>query len=72
VITDFKTHNYERIYLSGVTGITDYADFIANHVQDSGGFALIVDGANSILLQNVSYQSVINGINGFTADDFIF
>ena len=72
VITDFSKVNGEDIDLSGVANIVDYADLIANHLVDSGGDAMIVDGANTILLQGVAYNDVLNGLNGYTADDFIF
>lgn len=72
VITDFSKVNGEDIDLSGVTNIVDYADLIANHLVNSGGDAMIVDGVNSILLQGVAYNDVLNGLNGYTADDFIF
>ncbi|MCP9481908.1 M10 family metallopeptidase C-terminal domain-containing protein [Shimia sp. CNT1-13L.2] len=72
VITDFNKVDSEDINLAGVTAITDYADLISSHLVNSGGDAMIVDGANSILLQGVAYNDVLNGLNGYTADDFIF
>lgn len=72
IIRDFAAADLEKIDLSGVTGITDYDDLINNHLVDEGGFAKIVDGDNSILIEGVSYTDMRDGLNGYTADDFIF
>ncbi|MDV4143988.1 M10 family metallopeptidase [Shimia sp. FJ5] len=72
IIRDFAAANLEKVDLSGVTEITDYTDLIANHLVDEGGFAKIVDGDNSILLEGVAYTDVRDGVNGYTEDDFLF
>jgi len=55
----------DRIDLSMVTGITDFADLVANHLSETGGDAVVAVGANTITLIGVSVMSV-------TMDDFIF
>ncbi|MBR9843872.1 MAG: protease [Rhodobacteraceae bacterium] len=72
IIRDFEQNDLEKIDLSGVTDITDYNDLITNHLVDDGGFAKIVVGTDSILLDGVAYTDVRDGVNGYTADDFIF
>ncbi len=57
-ITDFAGPNKEKIDLSGVSGIADFADLVANHLGDHGTFVVIVGGANSI------------GPNGVTISQF--
>ncbi|MEO1494482.1 MAG: calcium-binding protein [Pseudomonadota bacterium] len=49
------------IDLSGVTGITDFADLVANHLSQDAGGALITDGTDTILLSGVQ--------SGLLADD---
>ena len=71
-IGDFSRNNLEKIDLSAVTNITDYNDMIANHLADEGGFAKIVDGSNSILLDGIAYTDLRDGLNGYTEDDFLF
>ncbi|MCQ0988853.1 calcium-binding protein [Jiella marina] len=66
VITDFEElNNFEKIDLSAVTAITDFADLAANHLTQSGANAVITDGANTITLNNVN-------IADLDANDFIF
>ncbi|MCQ0988851.1 calcium-binding protein [Jiella marina] len=65
-ITDFEELNdFEKIDLSAVTNITDFADLAANHLTQSGANAVITDGANTITLNNVN-------IADLDANDFIF
>jgi len=65
-ITDFEEfNNLEKIDLSAVTAITDFADLAANHLTQSGANAVITDGANTITLNNVN-------IADLDANDFIF
>ncbi|WP_304363774.1 beta strand repeat-containing protein [Jiella marina] len=65
-ITDFEELNdFEKIDLSAVTAITDFADLAANHLTQSGANAVITDGANTITLNNVN-------IADLDANDFIF
>ncbi len=70
-ITDFKPGNLEKIDLSGLSGITSFGDLIHSHLFASGGFALIVDGTNSILLNGVTPGQVGHGL-AYSAADFIF
>ncbi|WP_304363773.1 calcium-binding protein [Jiella marina] len=65
-ITDFEELNdFEKIDLSAVTAITDFADLAANHLTQSGANAVITDGANTITLNNVNVADL-------DANDFIF
>ncbi|WP_304363775.1 CAP domain-containing protein [Jiella marina] len=65
-ITDFEEfNNLEKIDLSAVTAITDFADLAANHLTQLGANAVITDGANTITLNNVD-------IANLDANDFIF
>jgi len=72
-ITDFAASNLEDIVLSGVTNITDFGDLVAEHLQtDAGtGFALIVDGAHSILLNGITVAQIGVG-QPYSDADFIF
>ena len=71
VITDFAAFNTEKVDLSGVAEITDFADLLAHHLVDDGGKAKIVVGSNSILLDNVDFSKVGDGL-AISANDFIF
>ena len=71
VITDFAAFNTEKVNLSAISEITDFADLLANHLVDDGGKAKIVVGSNSILLQNVDFTDVGVGL-AYSANDFIF
>jgi Ca2+-binding RTX toxin-like protein len=71
VITDFAAFNTEKVDLSAISEITDFADLLAEHLVDDGGKAKIVVGSNSILLQNVDYTDVGVGL-AYSANDFIF
>ena len=71
VLNDFSSDDAEDIDLSGVTAIVDFTDLMANHLVDSGGLAMIVDGANTILLDGVAFTDVGVG-KIYSADDFIF
>ncbi len=54
-ITDFEANNnFERIDLSGVTEITDFADMIASHMAQVGSDVVITDGDDSITLLGVN------------------
>ena len=72
-IADFKPGNLEQIDLSGVSDIAAFADLAANHLEtDTGtGFALIVDGADTILLNNILVSQIGAG-HAYSAADFIF
>lgn len=65
VITDFDPNRAgERIDLSGVAEITDYADLTANHLSQQGtSMVIAVNPSNTITLEDVSSLS---------ANDFIF
>ena len=72
-ITDFSSGNGEHIDLSAVTGIANISDLVAHHLQtDAGtGFALIVDGTNSILLEGITVADIGIG-HVYSGHDFIF
>lgn len=66
VITDFDEYSgAEKVDLTLVSGITDFADLQAFHLSQSGANALITDGANTITLLNVTVVDL-------GADDFEF
>ncbi len=66
VIEDFTVEiGPERIDLSGVTEITDFADLVADHLSDINGNAVITDGMNTITLTGVAMVDL-------EAGDFIF
>ena len=71
-ISDFSGLNDEHVDLSAVTGIADFSDLVAHHLQtDAGtGFALIVDGANSILLEGITIADIGPG-HTYSGHDFI-
>ncbi len=70
-ITDFSGNDTEKIDLSGVGDITDFADLVANHLEDHGAFVTIVDGTDSIRLTGVTMNHIGAGL-AYSADDFIF
>ncbi len=70
-ITDFSGNNPEKIDLSGVSGITSFADLVTNHLEDHGTFVVIVDGTDSIRLNGVTMNHFGDGL-AYSADDFIF
>ena len=72
IVQDFSADDDEDIVLS-FTNILDFSDLTTNHLQtDAGsGFALIVDGANSILLNGVSTAQIGSGLL-YSENDFEF
>ena len=70
-INGFSANNNEDIDLSAVTNITDFNDLMANHLVNNGGFAQIVDGANTILLDGGAFGDVGAGL-AYSGADFIF
>jgi Ca2+-binding RTX toxin-like protein len=72
-ISGFAASNAEDIDLSGVSAITSFTDLVNNHLQtDLGtGDALIVVGANSILLVGITEAEIGAGL-AYSASDFIF
>ena len=72
-VRDFSAIDSERINLSHVTDIVSFADLVNNHLMvDPGtGFAEIVDGANSILLQGIHTSQIGLGL-AYSDHDFIF
>ena len=71
-ITHFAAGDAEKIDLSGVSAIASFAGLVANHLQtDAGtGYALIVAGTNSILLDHVTVSEIGVG-HAYSAGDFI-
>ena len=60
------TNTAERIDLSGVGAITDFADLAANHMSQVGGNVVISDGlGNQLTLDSIA-------LNTLDAGDFIF
>ena len=55
----------DRVDLSQVTNIVDYSDLTANHLATDNGHAVIVDGADKILLPGTSVSSL-------SSADFVF
>jgi Ca2+-binding RTX toxin-like protein len=70
-VSGFSANNSEDIDLSGVGAITGFADLLASHLVDSGGFAMIEAGTNSILLDGILFAEVGVG-KAYSAGDFIF
>lgn len=72
-ILDFAATNAEKIDLSGVAAITDFADLVANHLTTdaSTGFAMIQDGVNTILLNGYTVADIGTGL-AISDLDFIF
>jgi len=73
-IADFSANDAEKLDLSAVSGISDFADLVNNHLSTDGGtgFALIDDGAgNTILLNGVTVAQIGNGL-AYSGADFIF
>ncbi|TYB82668.1 CAP domain-containing protein [Oceaniovalibus sp. ACAM 378] len=70
-IINFHANNKEKIDLSEVDSITDFADLTTNHLVNDGGEARIVSGSDSILLVGVSFSDVGIGLD-YSAEDFIF
>ncbi|MEM7429946.1 MAG: calcium-binding protein, partial [Pseudomonadota bacterium] len=56
-ISDFDAlDSNEKIDLSSVTSITDYADLVAHHLSEENGNAVITSGGDKITLSGVSLQ----------------
>ena len=72
-LVGFDAGNKEDIDLSRVSAITNFADLLAHHLQtDVGsGFAMIVAGSNSILLDGITVGEIGNGL-AYSGNDFIF
>ena len=70
-IRDFSADDREKIDLSSLSGITDFNDFITNHLNDIGGIAQIQTGSNTVLLEGVAFTDVGAG-QLYSADDFVF
>jgi Ca2+-binding RTX toxin-like protein len=72
-IFGFAAWNKEDIDLSRVGAITGFADLVNNHLQAEAGtgFAMIVDGPNSIVLDGILFAEVGVG-KAYSGDDFIF
>ena len=72
-LVGFDAGNKEDIDLSRVSAITNFADLLAHHLHtDVGsGFAMIVAGSNSILLDGITVGEIGNGL-AYSGNDFIF
>lgn len=71
LILNFAPRNDEKIDLSGVTEIADFADLLANHLTDAGGSALIEAGTVSLLLSGVAVADIGWGL-AYSGEDFLF
>ncbi len=69
-ISDFSANNHEKIDLSALAGITSFSDFVAHHLVNKGGEAMIVEGTQSIHLDGVQFSDVGVG-QAYSASDFI-
>ena len=71
-IHGFSTWNKEDIDLSGVSAITGFTDLVNNHLITDGvtGFAMIVDGTDTILLDGVTVAEVGTGL-AYSGADFV-
>ncbi|WP_263618059.1 pre-peptidase C-terminal domain-containing protein [Pseudooceanicola nanhaiensis] len=70
-IQDFAADDAEKIDLSGVSGIVDFADLLANHLSEVNGNAVITTDDGEITLRDVAVADF--GLAGaYSADDFLF
>ncbi len=62
-VVDFEaTNDLEKLDLSRVSGISDFADLVANHMYQDGTTVRIEDGkGNSIRLLNVDLNDLLDG-----------
>ena len=70
-VSDFSANDNEKIDLSALTNITDFADLVANHLQTKNGFAEIFDGPNRIALTGVLESEIGTGL-AYSEEDFLF
>jgi Ca2+-binding RTX toxin-like protein len=70
-IVDFDVSDLERIDLSALTNITDFADLVANHAREVGGILEIFDGANVIRLSGHTLAELGTGL-AISEADFVF
>jgi len=72
-ITHFGTANNEKIDLSAVGAITGFADLVAHHIETDAttGFAEIVAGTNTILIDHVTVSQIGFG-HAYSGADFLF
>jgi Ca2+-binding RTX toxin-like protein len=72
-ISGFSANNSEKIDLSGVSAIVGFNDLLNNHLQAEAGtgFAMIVDGADTIVLDGILVADVGFG-QAYAGGDFIF
>lgn len=73
VVTDFSSADGEDLDLSAVSAIRNFADLRSNHLQTdtATGFAVIVAGADRILLRGVQVNDIGAGL-AYSAEDFLF
>ena len=69
----FSAADGEDINLTGVSAITSFTDLVNNHlITDSvTGFAMIVDGTDSILLDGIAVAQIGVGL-AYSGADFLF
>lgn len=72
-VYDFSAWNKEVIDLSGVSAITSFSELVNNHLATDAdtGFAMIVDGTDTILLDGVTVAQIGDGL-AYSQADFIF
>ena len=72
-ISAFSDNDDEKIDLGAVTNITSFSDLVSYHlVTDADtGFAQIVDGANTVLINGVAKTEIGVGL-AYSENDFVF
>ena len=70
-IADFDAADTEYIDLSAVTGITDFADLVANHAREAASGLEIYDGANVIRITGFHLTDLGTG-QALSENDFRF
>ena len=70
-IVDFDVSDLERIDLSALSNITDFADLVANHARETAGVLEFFDGANIIRLSGHTLAELGTGL-AISEADFVF
>ena len=73
IVFGFAASNTEKIDLSGVSAITSFSDLVNNGLSTDGGtgFAMIVAGNNSVLLDGITVDEIGAG-KAYSGADFLF
>ena len=70
-IVDFDVSDLERIDVSALSNITDFADLVASHARETAGVLEIFDGANVIRLSGHTLAELGVGL-AISEADFVF